>query len=66
MKLNNKFNLGDHVYLTTDPDQLRRIVIAIQVSLNGLLYLLACGDSSCWHYEIEISNERDVLITTSN
>jgi hypothetical protein len=67
MTINNKFKLGEMVFLRTDPEQMARIVIAIQVSVDGgLLYKLAIGMSEQWHYEAEISRERDVVLSTQN
>jgi hypothetical protein len=66
MVIENKYNLGDIVYLKTDPDQLRRIVTAIVVGPNGLLYDLSIGGGGSQHYDIEISVEKDILFTISN
>jgi hypothetical protein len=50
--------LGDVVRLKTDTDALPRIVTAIQVNVqDNILYGLACGESTSFHYEIEITKE---------
>jgi hypothetical protein len=40
MNINNKFNLGEIVYLITDEDQKERMVTGIQVRPNGICYLI--------------------------
>lgn len=59
MTINNKFSIGQFVYLTTDTDRLRRAVVGIKINPNnGLSYLLVCGEKDSWHYELEISDEK--------
>lgn len=62
MVINNKFNLEQCVFLITDVEQLTRIVTAIQISSGSILYRLACGTSDSWHFEYEISEEKNYLI----
>ena len=64
MVIDNSFDLGQIVYLTTDNYQLRRIVTQIKVSLNGITYQLSCGTNYSYHYECEISSKIDVLVKT--
>lgn len=66
MTINNAFTLGEFVYLKTDPDQFKRILVGIQITHEGLLYKLACNMAETWHYEIEISTEKDMLMLTEN
>jgi len=67
MKIDNKFSLGEIVYLVTDNDQLKRIVTAIIVcNNNALLYELSCGKDASKHYDYEISSDVDMLMKTSN
>ena len=61
MEINNHFVLNEFVYLITDPDQKERMVTAIKVNMNGLLYKLSCGNTDSWHTKSEISREKDVL-----
>lgn len=61
MNINNRFNLGQIVYLITDVDQLERIVTAITVRGNiTLSYELSCGTVSSWHYDFEMASEVDI------
>lgn len=62
MIIENKFEIGDIVYLTTDEDQKRRVVTAITVLPdNKLTYQISCGHFASDHYEFEISDEKNVL-----
>ena len=61
MKIDNKFNLEDIVFLITDTEQKARIVTAIQVSKNSLIYRLACGVNESWHYDYEIATDKNFL-----
>lgn len=66
MVIENKFELGQLVFIKTDTDQYPRMVISISVRQGGLLYELNFAQSSSWHYEIEISDEKDVLNSILN
>lgn len=66
MIIDNKFNLGEIVFLKTDTDQKERIVLQISVRETGYLYELGCGGTSSWHYAFEISQEKNVLKATEN
>lgn len=35
--------------------------LPITISIDGVSYNLACGSESSWHYEIEISIDKDEL-----
>jgi hypothetical protein len=61
MIVDNKFNLKEKVYLITDPDQRKRIITAIQININGVIYCLTHNTNESWHYAEEISREKDVL-----
>lgn len=62
MNIDNRFELEQSVFLITDTDQLLRIVTAIQVSKNSLIYRLACGTNESWHYDYEIATTKNFLI----
>ena len=66
MVIDSNFKIRQFVYLKTDAEQLVRMVTGILVRENGTSYELVCGDSVSWHYAFEISEEKDVVITTSN
>ena len=66
MVIDNKYNFGDIVYLSTDVDQHPRIVTRIVISLNGIIYELSCGTFVSSHYEIEMTTEKNTLLAYSN
>jgi hypothetical protein len=66
MFIENQFNLGDAVYIKTDADQKKRMVIGILIRPSGILYELNCGDRSSYHYQMEISDTKDILLSTTN
>lgn len=66
MFIENKFNIGDFVYLKTDVDQKQRVITGINVRATGILYDVCQGSTSSWHYDFEMSEEKDVLITSNN
>lgn len=57
-----KFNVGEFVFLKTDPEQLERQVICIMD--YGLLYqyILTCGVEQTNHFEWEVTTHRNVLL----
>ena len=66
MLIDNKFNVGDLVYLKTDESQTERMVTGFYIRQNNLTYGLSCGSEESWHYDFEISTEKNVLKTTTN
>jgi hypothetical protein len=63
MKINNKYNIEDRVYIITDPDQNLGMIDAITVFPNGLLsYSVSVGGESYDCYEINLSKEKNILI----
>jgi hypothetical protein len=62
MKINNKFNLEDIVFLITDDEQKTRIVSGILIRPNGILYSLQYCTTESWHYDFEIEREKNYLI----
>ena len=62
MVIENKYNIGETVYLVTDEDQKPRIVTGINVTVTGIRYNLVNGDTDTYHYELEMSAEENILI----
>ena len=61
MIVNNKYEIGDIVYLRTDIEQSPRVVTCIKVFMHGELnYELAQGTIVSLHYEFEISKEKEI------
>ena len=62
MMIDNKYEIGEIVYLKTDPDQHGRMVFAIELYKGGeLLYKLIMGTMVSAHYGFELSKERDSI-----
>lgn len=63
MVTNNKYELGDKVYLITDEEQKQWIVIEMVFALDGgMYYRLKSGTMSYEAYEKEMSETKNVLI----
>lgn len=66
MKIDNKFNIEQTVYLRTDAEQNPRVVVSIVINPGDLSYRLACGVDTTEHFEFEISDKPDVMMTSQN
>ncbi len=63
MVINNKYSIGDFVYLATDVDQARRLVTAITVHPNGqIVYTLTYCANASEHYDFEITADENIEI----
>jgi len=59
---NIQFDIGQLVYLKTDNAQHERIVTAINLRPDKIVtYCLSFGTTESWHYEIEISCDRNII-----
>ena len=66
IRIDNKFDFGDIVYLKSDVDQSPRIVTEISVMPdNCIQYRLVQETFNSWHNELEIRNTVDVVLKTS-
>lgn len=63
MVIESKYEIGDMVYLITDPDGYPRMVTSIIVNKYDILYRLNLGTSSSEHYDYEISTEKTLHLT---
>ena len=62
-----EFNIGEFVYLKVDKEQSKQMVVSITLRpCNAVQYELFDGSRESWHFAIEISRERDILLATSN
>jgi len=59
MKIELDFNLGDLVFLKTDPDQKQRMVTKINITPAGVYYNLNCGVEESDNYSIEMTADKD-------
>lgn len=65
MIIENKFQIGQIVFLKTDREQFERIITGICIRMNGMSYELSFGNSTSWHFDFEISIEKNILIATT-
>ena len=56
-----KHDLGNIVYLKTDKEQLKRMIVQISIRQDGLSYELGCNGNSSFHYDFEFSTDKDIL-----
>lgn len=64
MVINNTVEIGEIVYLKTDPDQQPGIVISIRIFAKGeYMYEINKGAISSLHYDFELSVEKNILIS---
>ncbi len=62
MVIDNKYEIGDIVYLITDKEQEQRMVSSIVVYKAGeLVYKLVCGTTYSEHYDFELSDTKNIL-----
>jgi len=62
-----EFQIEQIVYLNTDKEQVPRIVTGISLRpFNSVTYGLTQNATETWHYGFEISDERDIILCTSN
>lgn len=65
--MKSRFNLGAKVFLKTDVNQYPRIITAIRLLTGGTIcYDLAQSEEVTVHNECELSEERDVILATTN
>jgi hypothetical protein len=53
----NSPQVGEMVYLITDPDSIPRLITKFKGDFGTMKYKLVCGDKKSWHYEQEITRE---------
>ena len=61
MVIDNKYEIGDTVYLVTDKDQEPRLVHGFKVFRSEILYCLCYGITTSEHYDFEMSETKNVL-----
>ena len=56
-----EFKIADLVYVKTDPDQYKRIVLGFELNSNGLIYKLGIDGNVTTHYTFELQKEKIVF-----
>jgi hypothetical protein len=65
MEINNKYSLGEIVYIRTDTDQApAQVTRIIVMPMNSLIYGLTHKGIYITSDEFELSRERDVMLAT--
>lgn len=63
MIIENKFSIGETVYLKNDVMQEARIVLVVMVMINNVItYRLGQSSFQSEHYEFEITAEKDLKL----
>lgn len=62
MTINNRYAIGQIVYLITDTDQKPRIVIGFAVFIGTIKYIIGQSEDDSSHYDFEISATKNILI----
>lgn len=63
MVIENKYEIGQMVYLITDSDQNARMIVSIEVfKIGEILYKINRGSDSSYHYDFEISEVPNELL----
>lgn len=64
MIINTLYDIGDTVYLTTDKEQLPRLITDIKISPGNVqMYEVMNGTTASRHYEMELSKEKNDILT---
>ena len=67
MKINNKYNIGDIVYIRTDIKQIPNIVIAITIYSDAYhTYKINSMDTCSDYRDYEISDEKNLALKIEN
>ena len=65
--INNQYNIGDMVFVRTDPDQNATIITGIKICPNGhYVYLCSAGNATNQFYEVELSTEINQELLNKN
>jgi len=59
--IENRYKIGEIVYLKTDIDQYPRIVQAFYITIKEIMYELICGTARSTHYDYEISKDKNMM-----
>lgn len=59
LTIDNGYDIGEIIYLRTDPDQSPRVITGIKIRANNtVIYMISLGATAeTEHYEFEISEE---------
>lgn len=66
MRIRTKYDFGQIVYLTTDSEQLPRLVVGIDLTPGQIIYAVQNGTVCSKHYDFELSTTKDVVMKTTD
>lgn len=61
-----EYDIGEMVYIKTDPDQNRAQVQGYAIDKNGLMYNVTKNGMELSVYDFELTKEKDVELSTGN
>lgn len=56
-----EFQIGQVVYLVTDPEQLERMVYSYTINNREVIYNLTQGTTTSGHFNFEISTDKKIV-----
>jgi len=67
MQINTLFDIGEEVYVKNDPEQVKRTIVELKVLPKKLIwYAVAIADFVSYHYDFELTREKDQLLHLRN
>lgn len=64
--LDTHYQIGQIVFLITDPEQSAYMVTGYQIRKDSIKYILSIKGHEDYFYDFEINDERDIVKSTSN
>lgn len=61
MVIDNRYEIGEIIYLKTDNDQLLRLISGIMICGKDIMYEVSHGTTTSKHYEFELTPEVNIL-----
>ena len=62
MTINNKFDIGDHVYVITDKEQDMGIITGILINPRDVIYVVSRDNDLGKFYDFELSKDENKIL----
>jgi hypothetical protein len=62
MTINNKFDIGDHVYVITDKEQDMGIITGILINPRDIVYFVSRDSDVNRFYDFELSKDENKIL----
>jgi hypothetical protein len=62
MTINNKFDIGDHVYIITDKEQDMGIITGILINPRDIVYFVSRDSDVNRFYDFELSKDENKIL----